>query len=89
MALQAQRLAKSLRILASAVAGEPAGLKELAERADSHSRNKLNITPDMYELWTAAIIATGREYDSQWSKHIEEAWVHTIDVAVKYMISRA
>ncbi|HUN82690.1 MAG TPA: globin domain-containing protein [Phycisphaerae bacterium] len=89
MALQSERLARSLRTLASAVAGEPAGLKELAERADTHSRNKLNITPDMYELWTAAIIAMAREYDPEWSTCIEEAWVHTVNVAVKYMISRA
>jgi hemoglobin-like flavoprotein len=89
MALQGQKLATSLRILGSAVAGEPAGLRELAERAETHGRLQMNITPDMYELWKASILRTASEHDPAWTPDVGQAWVRTVDLAVNYMISRA
>lgn len=88
MTVQAQRFADSLRTLASAVAGEPAGLRELALRAESHGQRGMNITPDIYELWSAAIIATAKEYDREWTVSVEQAWVQTVEIAVKYMTNR-
>ncbi len=85
----AEKLAKTLRILASAVAGEPDGLRDLTARAESHGRYRLNVTPDMYELWTAAIVATAREHDDAWSPEVEDAWNHTLKIVVDFMIARA
>lgn len=89
MQAQAEKLGRTLRILASAVAGDPDALRHLAERAESHSRYRLNITPDMYELWTAAILATAREHDYAWTDEVEAAWTHTLKIVVDFMIARA
>lgn len=82
------KLLRSLKTLASAVSGEPAALEELASRAETHSRDHMNITPDLYELWSSALITTARRYDSQWSRQTEDAWTHTLDILVQYMIKR-
>lgn len=89
MTLQAQKLANMLRLLASAVAGESEALKQLSERAETHSRKHLNITPDMYELWSSSILATAREHDTVWTHEVEEAWNSTLEFVVNFMIARA
>jgi hemoglobin-like flavoprotein len=89
MARQQEKLTRSLRMLAAAVVGAPAGLRELAERAETHGRRGMRITPDLYELWSAAILATAREHDPQWSPDVEAAWVSTLNMVVQYMINRA
>lgn len=89
MTLQAQKLANMLRLLASAVAGESEALKQLNERAETHSRKKLNITPDMYELWSSSILATAREHDGMWTHDVEEAWHSTLEFVVNFMVARA
>lgn len=89
MASQGQKLSKSLRMLASAVAGEAEGLHELSERAETHGRRHLNITPDMYELWSSALLSTACEHDASWTPETEAAWTHTVQLVVDYMIKRA
>lgn len=89
MKLQQQKLAEMLRVLGSVMMGEARGLAELAARAETHSRARMNITPDLYELWYEALLATVSEHDPQWSPLIEEAWRHTLQMAIDYMIARA
>jgi hemoglobin-like flavoprotein len=86
--LQAAKLFTSLRILGSAVSGENEGLKELAVRAETHSRQHLNITPDMYELWQEAMLISASEHDPEWNDEIEFAWEHSLEIVVNYMIKR-
>lgn len=89
MDTQQKALAEMLRVLGSAVVGDPHGLAELAARAESHSRRRMNITPDLYELWYEALMATTSEHDSAWSLEVEGAWRHTLELAIRYMIARA
>jgi hemoglobin-like flavoprotein len=85
---QAIKLFDSLRILGLAVSGQKEGLKELAARAETHNRQHLNITPDMYELWQEAMLISASEHDPEWSPEIEFAWEHTLEIVVNYMIKR-
>ncbi len=88
MQQQAEKLARSLRIMASAVGGEPEGLSELRERAETHGARGMKITPDLYELWAATIIVTARDFDVEWSADVERAWRNTIEILVGYMLGR-
>ena len=89
MDTQQKALAQMLRVLGSAVVGDPHGLAELAARAETHSRRRMNITPDLYELWYEALMVTASEHDPAWSPEIEAAWRHTLELAIQYMIARA
>jgi hemoglobin-like flavoprotein len=88
LAAQALKLERSLAVVGSAVKGHPGALRELAERAESHSRRHLAIKPDMYELWTAAILSAASVHDRDWNSAIEQAWSSCLEMIVGYMIAR-
>lgn len=81
-------LARSLRLIAMASAGDPDGLQELAERAESHSQFRRDIQPELYQLWLRATIETARDFDPEWSDSIEEAWKSILQYAINYMVRR-
>ena len=78
-------LRRSLELMASATAGDPDGLRELSERAETHSRAKLNIRPELYTLWLDALIETAKGTDPEWTPAIEQAWRSILGIAVRHM----
>jgi len=85
---QQEMLLKSLRISAAASSGEPAALREVAERSRTHDRNHLDIRPVLYDLWLDALINTAREFDRHWDETTEDAWRTVLGFVVKHMTSR-
>lgn len=84
--LQNQMLLQSLRLSASASAGDPDSLKELRARAESHNRYHLNIKPGLYDDWLKAAIETAEVFDEAWDLDIKEAWEVILGYVVKRMI---
>lgn len=84
--VQHPMLLRSLKLCAAATAGDPAGLRELRERAETHSRAHLNIRPALYELWREALIETACQFDELWSQEIENAWNHILGTVVEHMV---
>ena len=75
------------RMLAAlAVDGQPDGLRDIRERAVSHSRQHLNIEPYLYNYWRSALIETSRQFDDQWDDDIEEAWLTILEHVINQMI---
>ncbi len=64
---QNRMLLRSLKLAAAATSGDPEGLRELRERAETHDRYHLNIEPKFYYLWRSAIIDTASETDALWN----------------------
>ena len=83
---QNQMLLQSLRLAAKAAEGQSEGLREIRERAVSHSRQHLNIEPRFYNFWGTALIETSRQFDDQWDDDIEEAWLTIIGHVINQMI---
>jgi hemoglobin-like flavoprotein len=73
-AKQNKMLLRSLKLAAAATAGEPEGLREITERAESHDRHHLNIKSHLYELWLTALLDAARRFDNQWDTATEAAW---------------
>lgn len=84
---QNKLLVRSLELAAQATEGEPKALAELKERGKTHDRNHLDIKPDLYALWLDSLVATAREFDSQWDDSIESAWRTILGFVVRRMIS--
>lgn len=80
-------LFRSIRVSAGATSGEPAAIRELNERARTHSRQHLNIKPEYYELWLESLIATASEYDPHWRHRVEQAWRNILGFVIKRMIN--
>ncbi len=83
---QNRMLLKSLKLIAAATAGDQDGLRELRARAETHDRYHLNIKPELYDFWRAAIIATARDFDSEWNNDVEDAWNHILGHVIFHMI---
>jgi hemoglobin-like flavoprotein len=88
MEAQAKVLLHIIHEVASATEGSTSSLKELAYRAETHSRRHMNITPDLYELWRTALIETAHEFDPKWDGEIEEAWILTLDTLIYHMLKK-
>lgn len=82
---QRRMLRRSLELVAHATAGDPKGLRELNERAATHSRTRLDIPPRLYDGWIDALIVTAAESDPEWTAVIESAWRHVLGIAIRHM----
>lgn len=85
---QHKMLLDSLRLIADATGGEAKALREIRERAESHSRGRLNIPPHLYELWKIALLQTASEYDPLWSAEELAAWNEILGHAIACMTKR-
>lgn len=83
---QHEMLLRSLRLSAGATAGDTHALAELTERARTHDRWHHNIQPHLYEHWLEALIATAREFDPQWTPHIEASWRRELNFVIAHMM---
>jgi len=83
---QNKMLLESLRLIAAATSGDPEGLRELTERAETHDRNHHDIKEEHYEHWRHALIDSARTCDDQWNTPIEEAWNRILGFAIQRMI---
>lgn len=59
--------------------------QHIEQIAHSHSRSKLNIRPELYDLWLEALIETAREFDFEFSPRTELAWRLVMAPGIVYM----
>jgi hemoglobin-like flavoprotein len=85
---QRRMLRRSLELMARATAGDPEGLRELHDRAETHRRSKLDIAPPLYDLWLDALVSTAGESDPEWTPAIEDAWREILGIAIRHMTRR-
>jgi hemoglobin-like flavoprotein len=83
-------LEDSLYVLAVAAQGGRASpargaLPGIAKR---HSREDLDIRPELYDLWLAALLQTVAGCDPEHTPQIEAAWRDTLSAGIEYMRSR-
>lgn len=83
---QNQMLLRSLKLAAGTTAGEPASLREIRDRAETHDRHHLNIEPRHYDIWLNAVIESAREFDEEWNESVEEAWNSILGFVIKHMV---
>lgn len=80
-------LLRSLQLSANATDGDPKALAELRARGTTHNRHHLDITPELYDLWLEALVATARKFDPEWDDSVESAWRTILGFVIQRMIS--
>ena len=85
---QRRMLRRSLQLIASATAGDPAGLRELNDRAETHRRANLDIPPRLYDVWLDVLVTTATEFDAKWTAEVEAAWRTILGIAIRHMTRR-
>lgn len=82
---QRKMLAMSLKLTAGAMDGETEALKELRARAETHDHNHLNIRPELYGYWRAALIETAIQFDPDWDIETHIAWDKILGNVIGHM----
>lgn len=49
----------------------------------SHARDKLNIRPELYQLWLKALLVTLEEKDPEFTPEIRDSWKQVINRAIE------
>jgi hypothetical protein len=83
---QEHMLLRSLELCARAADGDPEGLRELRDRAETHDRRHLDVDACFYSLWLNAIILTASDFDPEWDSEIERAWRTILGHVIDHMV---
>lgn len=51
----------------------------------SHNKENLNITPDMYDLWLSKLTEAVKKYDPEFSPQVELAWHIILSPGIAFM----
>jgi hypothetical protein len=83
-------LADSLYLMAAASESKANAIawKELGRLGDAHSRQGLDIRPDLYASWLECLVGAARQYDAEFSPDIEEAWRTSLAPGIEHLRSR-
>ncbi len=57
----------------------------LVDIAERHSRDNLDIPPNLYDLWLETLILTVAQYDEQFDDDVELAWRLVLSTGITYM----
>lgn len=87
---QTRVLAESLWVMAVAAQApkESPAWGDLPRLANMHSRNQLDIRPELYDDWLACLLQAAGRHDPLFSPELEEAWRKTLAVGIAYMRSK-
>jgi hemoglobin-like flavoprotein len=85
---QKKALRESLDFMLLAATDEDTGpQRHLKDLAILHSRSKLDVGAEYYDLWLDSLLATAKETDPQYSDEIGDAWEKVMMVGVSYLLS--
>ena len=59
----------------------------LGSVAKRHSREDLNIPPQLYDIWLNALMQTVEEMDPQFNEETHQAWMAVMSTGIQYMRS--
>ena len=85
MEKQKAALSASLYLTMLAVEGSDAAIVYLKTVAQRHSRERLDVRPELYDTWLDCLIATVKEHDPMFSAEIEQSWRKSIQVSIDFM----
>jgi hypothetical protein len=83
-------LADSLWVMAVAAQApkESPAWGDLPRLAAMHSRQNLDIRPQLYDTWLDCLLQAVRKHDPDFSLQVEEVWRSTLAVGIEYMRSK-
>ena len=88
--MQSQKMVlhASLYMIMLATQDNKAANVYLEQIANRHSKEELDISPDLYGYWLESLIKTVGEIDPDYSEEIEKAWRTVMGYGIDYMISK-
>lgn len=87
-AVQKIKLLKSLEMTVLALEGVPQAMRELEDRALTHSRAYLDIRPELYDFWRESLLQTVVICDEQYDKEVEQVWREATNFIINTMLAK-
>lgn len=86
---QTRVLADSLYAMAVVGQGEreSPSWAEIERLGRQHARGQLDIRPELYDVWLDCLVKAARQYDSQFTPELEQAWRETLRAGIDHMRS--
>jgi hemoglobin-like flavoprotein len=81
-------LKSSFYMMMLAAQGNARGQRYLEEIADLHSSRRMDIKPEMYDLWLECLIQTLREFDPLFDDKVERVWRSLMNRGIGLMKSK-
>ena len=75
------------RMLLAAEEGVTGPDRYLKDTAEQHSKSRLDIGAELYDLWLDSLLATVKECDPKFNPEIEAAWETLMSAGIGYMLS--
>ncbi|PHS17463.1 MAG: globin [Blastopirellula sp.] len=67
--------------------GDPIARRTIFDIGESHSRKKLNIRPELYDLWLDALCESIQKHDPEYTPEIEALWRESMQEAIELIKS--
>ena len=78
-------LAKSMSFMLNYPTGDPIAARQFNLLGVTHSRNGMNIPPDLYSAWVESLIRALRQHDNEWSSDLENSWRRQVAPGIEVM----
>lgn len=85
---QQMALKSSFYMMLLTVQGNARGQRYLGEIAELHSRGRLDIKPEMYDLWLECLLKAVKEFDPLFNEEIKRVWQSLMNQGIRFMQSR-
>ena len=85
---QRRAMAASLYVIVLALERGEAAMLYLNQIARQHSREDLDVPPEMYDAWRECLLQSVKEFDPLFSDEIEQAWREVTEYAIDFMRER-
>jgi len=84
-----KRMVRASFYLIVASSQEEGGPERYLDRlARRHSIHDADVGPELYHLWLQSLLEAVRECDPEWTPEVEAAWRETMQIGVRYLVSR-
>ncbi len=82
---QKQLLRQSITFMIMYYTGVPTAEAIVANLGKSHSRNHLNIAPELYQFWLTSLMRTVAKHDGQFNAELDQAWRTVLEKGIRAM----
>ncbi len=87
MQKQKQVVMASVLMVLRLGSGDPVARQYVQELAESHSRRRQNIRPELYGLWLDALCEAVQKHDPAYTPKLEEQWRQAMRPGIEMMIA--
>ncbi len=84
-AKQKKMLKNSLFMIMWASQKSPEEITHLQEIAKSHSREKYDVRPELYDLWLECLLQAVEEFDPIYCLEVKKAWQNILKNGIEFM----